>query len=204
MKKLKQGEGEYSTIKTLLGFDFDGVHKTMWLEEAKREKLITVLKGWIRKASRERGIDFAEFRSVIQKIRHAFKSIPQGVALLSPCNRILKVEPRYVYLHRNEQLLLSIKGCRTLLQELFKEPTRCRELASRWPDFVGIVDALSHGVGGVVFGEKSKCPPTVFRWKWPTEITRDVKSVDNPEGRITNSDLEMAGIVMAWLVVKGV
>jgi len=53
LKKLKQGEGEYSTRKTLLGFDFDGVHKTMWLEEAKREKLITVLKGWIRTASRE-------------------------------------------------------------------------------------------------------------------------------------------------------
>jgi hypothetical protein len=82
--------------KTLLGFDFDGVNKTLWLEEAKREKLITVLKGWIRTASRERGIEFGEFRSVIQKIRHAFKSIPQGVALLSPCNRILKVEPMYV------------------------------------------------------------------------------------------------------------
>jgi hypothetical protein len=75
---------------------------------------------------------------------------------------------------------------------------------SRWPDFVGIVDASSHGVGGVVFGENSKCAPTVFRWKWPTEITRDVKSFEHPEGRITNSDLEMAGIVMAWLVVEGV
>ena len=148
LKKLKQGEGEYSTRKTLLGFDFDGVHKTMWLEEAKREKLLTVLKGWIHMTSRERGIPFAKFRSVTAKIRHAFTCIPQGVALLSPCNRMLKVEPRYVYLHRNDQLLRSIKGCRTLLRESFQEPTRCRELTSRWPDFVGIVDASSHGVGG--------------------------------------------------------
>ena len=204
LKKLKQGEGEYSTRKTLLGFDFDGVHKTMWLEEAKWEKLLTVLKGWIRMASRERGIAFAEFRSVTAKIRHAFTCIPQGVALLSPCNRILKREPRYVYLHRNEQLLRSIKGCRTLLRESFREPTRCRELTSRWPDFVGIVDASSHGVGGVVFGENSRCVPTVFRWQWPKEVTLDVKSADNPGGRISNSDLEMAGMVMAWLVVEGV
>ena len=176
----------------------------MWLEEAKREKLLTVLKGWIRMASRERGIAFAEFRSVTAKIRHAFTCIPQGVALLSPCNRILKREPRYVYLHRNEQLLRSIKGCRTLLRESFREPTRCRELTSRWPDFVGIVDASSHGVGGVVFGENSRCVPTVFRWQWPKEVTLDVKSADNPGGRISNSDLEMAGMVMAWLVVEGV
>ena len=44
-KKLKQGEGKYDMRKTLLGFDFDGVGKTMWLETAKSEKLLTVLKG---------------------------------------------------------------------------------------------------------------------------------------------------------------
>jgi len=35
--KLKKLEGQYSTAKTLLGFDFDGIHKTMWLEAAKQE-----------------------------------------------------------------------------------------------------------------------------------------------------------------------
>ncbi len=47
-KKLKRGEGTYDTRKMLLGFDFDGKGKTMWLEAAKREKLLTILKGWIR------------------------------------------------------------------------------------------------------------------------------------------------------------
>jgi hypothetical protein len=46
-KKLIQGEGQYSTQKTLLGFDFDGSNKTMWLELAKRERLLTLLKGWV-------------------------------------------------------------------------------------------------------------------------------------------------------------
>jgi len=114
------------------------------------------------------------------------------------------VEPRYVYLHRNKHLLQSIQGCRTLLRELFREPTRCRELTNRWPDIVAIVNASSHGVGGVVFGEVSECIPTVFRWHWPVEITGDVKTFTNPNGRITNSDLEMAGMVLAWLAVEGV
>ena len=47
-KKIKKGEGLYDTKKMLLGFDFDGDAKTMWLESAKREKLLTILKGWIR------------------------------------------------------------------------------------------------------------------------------------------------------------
>ena len=46
-KKLKQLEGQYSTVKTLLGFDFDGVNKTMWLESAKRERLLMILRGWM-------------------------------------------------------------------------------------------------------------------------------------------------------------
>ena len=34
-KKLKKGEGRYETRKTLLGFNFDGKGKTLWLESAK-------------------------------------------------------------------------------------------------------------------------------------------------------------------------
>ena len=44
-KKLKQLDGEYSTKKTILGFDFDRVNKTIWLEEVKRAHLLTVLHG---------------------------------------------------------------------------------------------------------------------------------------------------------------
>jgi hypothetical protein len=78
-KKLKRGEGTYNTRKTLLGFDFDGKGKTMWLEAAKREKLLTILKGWIRTGTRgSAGIPFGEFESTIAKLRHAFTCIPAG------------------------------------------------------------------------------------------------------------------------------
>ena len=105
-KKLKKGEGQYSTVKTLLGFDFDGINKTMWLETAKREKLLKILHGWIRTGHRgSAGIPFTEFESTVAKIWHAFTSIPMGASLLSPCNRILKLKPSYVYLNRNKRVL---------------------------------------------------------------------------------------------------
>jgi hypothetical protein len=46
-KKLLKGEGQCSLSKALLGFDFDGQCKTMWLEEEKRAKLLTTLHWWI-------------------------------------------------------------------------------------------------------------------------------------------------------------
>ena len=33
LKKLQKGEGKYCTKKCLLGFEFDGEAKTMWLED---------------------------------------------------------------------------------------------------------------------------------------------------------------------------
>jgi len=46
-KKLFKGEGEMSTTKTILGFDFDGIENTMWLESAKQDQLLTILHSWI-------------------------------------------------------------------------------------------------------------------------------------------------------------
>jgi hypothetical protein len=97
-KKLIKNEGQYFTRKTLLGFDFDGSAKTMWLEAARREKLLTVLKGWVCLGRRgTAGIPFKEFESVTVKLRHAFTCIPAGVGLLSPCNHVLKIRPPHVY-----------------------------------------------------------------------------------------------------------
>ena len=88
-KKMIKGEAQYRTFKTLLGFDFDRKQKTMWLEEEKRAKLLTTLKGWIRSGEHKWGIPSREFESVTQKLRHAFLAVQGGMGLLSPCNRII-------------------------------------------------------------------------------------------------------------------
>ncbi len=162
-KKLLKGNGQYSLLKTLLGFNFDGNRKTLWLEEEKRAKLLTILHQWLCATSREHGIPFSEFELVVQKLRHAFTALPGGRGLLSPCNRVVRLRPPMVYLHRNEPLQSAISNCHTLLRESTTRPTRCRELVAGWPDYVTVVDASSHGAGGVIIGELSDCKPTVFR-----------------------------------------
>jgi hypothetical protein len=89
-KKLRKGDGMYETAKCLLGFDFDGINKTIWLKEAKRAALLTILHQWTRGAMRaKRGILFTEFKSVTAKLRHAFTALREGCMLLSPCNWVI-------------------------------------------------------------------------------------------------------------------
>ncbi len=133
------------------------------------------------------------------KIWHAFTAIPAGRGLLTPCNKMLQMKLPMVYLHRNAVLLAAVAGCHTLLRESSDSPTRCRELVSRWPDYIGVCEASSHGVGGVVFGETEACLPTVFCWEWSPDVKEACHS-----GRITNSDLEMAGLLFLWLVIESV
>ena len=204
-KKLNKGEGTFDTKKCLLGFDFDGVNKTIWLEEAKRDALLTILHQWIRGATKShRGIPFAEFESVTAKLRHAFTALREGRGLLSPCNWVIRKRPKVVYLHKNGTLLEAIRDIRTILRASTVNPTKCKDLVAGWPDYIGIVDASSHGVGGVVIGELSGLPPTVFRLQWPDDISSDLVSFDNPSGTINNSDLEMAGLLLLWLCIEGV
>ena len=202
-RSYSNGTVNIDVLKTLLGFKSDGVGKTLWLEAAKREKLLTTLHTWIWMALHGHGgIPFKQFKITIAKLRHAFTAIPAGVGLLSPCNRVLATKPPIVWLNSQKQVLAAIIGCQTLLWESTKDPTRCMELVSGWPDFIRIVDASSHGVGGVVMGQTLQCIRKVFHWEWPQDVTANICLFSNPMGTITNSNLEMAGVLILWLVME--
>jgi hypothetical protein len=98
----------------------------------------------------------------------------------------------------------AIHDIRAILRASTEKPTPCKDLVADWPDYIGIVDASSHGVGGVILGELSALPPTVFRLQWPTDISADLVSFSNPKGRISNSNLEMAGLLLLWLCLEGI
>jgi hypothetical protein len=129
-------------------------------------------------------------------------AIPAGDRLMSPCNIILRLQPQHVYLHSNEDLQAAIKGMQTLLQQSTIKPTRCRKLVTGWPDFVGVKDASSHSVGGIIIRELSTCTPTVFCFAWPNDVTKTIVSQANPSGTITNLDLEMAGLLMLFFIME--
>jgi hypothetical protein len=92
----------------------------------------------------------------------------------------------------------------TILPESTTQPRRCWELDAGQANYVGVVDASSYGVGGVIIGELSPCPPTVFCQQWPSNVTESVISDTNWGGKLTNLDLKLAGLVLLWLMIEHV
>jgi hypothetical protein len=46
--------------------------------------------------------------------------------------------------------------------------------------------------------------PTVFRWQWSEDVTANIKTFRDPGGTISNSDLEMATLLLLLLTMEGV
>ena len=69
-----------------------------------------------------------------------------------------------------------------------------------WPP--RICDASSHVVGGVIIRKQLPCIPTVFQMEWPEAIRMNLVTQNNPTGLINNSDLEMGGILLLWLIIE--
>jgi hypothetical protein len=65
------------------------------------------------------------------------------------------------------------------------------------PQYVGYHDAAVDRAGGVWFSLVNNMSLVVWRAAFPQDIASEVVSDDNPEGRLTNSDLELAAEVMA-------
>jgi len=81
-------------------------------------------------------------------------------------------------------------------------PTPCMDLVPADPDYGSYCDASKTGAGGVWFGIKRPLPPIVWHITFPPDIQQAVVSESNPTGWLSNSDLEMAGMLCQWLVLE--
>lgn len=130
--------------------------------------------------------------------------VPGGKGILAPFDRVLAKEPppEFFYLHRSKLYRNALIDTRTMLQHTVAEPTKCANLVQAHPDVIGVMDASKEAVGGIIIGENIALPPTVFRYKWPPFIVEAIISATNPDGTITNSDLECGGLLFLWIVIE--
>ena len=94
----------------------------------------------------------------------------------------------------------ALEDFRWLFNDISSRPTRLAELIPLAAAAEGHHDASGRGAGGIWFPAPSLRPregyknqPIVWRLKWPEFIVNKLVSSDNPNGTISNSDLELAG-----------
>ena len=200
VKKLNEGEGLWDTRKEILGWVFDGAARCINLPTKKLDAIITELKH----LHRLKAVPFKRFEKLVGKLRHAAIGLPAGKGLCAPFNRAIAQRPKQVKLGPNGAVAQAIKDWTTLLQSTTHRPTHVMELVSHDPIFVAYTDASAEGAGGVLMSITGEFPNVVWRLQWPQDITSNVVSDSNPSGTITNSDLEMAGLLLQWLVLEEV
>ena len=198
-KKLKQNEGLFEHVKEILGWIVDGKEFTIQLPQQKAEKIL----GKIRKLLKQQKIPLQKLQKMQGKLIHASLGMPGGKGLMSPIYSATKSNPTSVKMTTN--LKQCLKDWKEIIKHLAARPTSVLELAPDDPKYIGYVDASGTAVGGVwVDGTKSLQHQWVWRLKWPQEVQDQLITENNKHGTLSINDLEMAGILLAWLVLEDI
>ena len=100
-----------------------------------------------------------------------------------------------------ETMKQCLKDWRTIIQQILKRPISFLELIPAEPQFIGYTDSAKSAVGGAWIC--SMFPfYIIWRFKWPMEIVNQLITDKNPKGSITINDLELAGVLLHWLVLE--
>jgi hypothetical protein len=142
------------------------------------------------------------FRSLAGRLQHAARILPSARAFFTPINNALRGLPAFIGLGRNSPVRRALLDMACLIRDLARRPTHVSELVPQGPEYTGFCDASAFGAGGVWFGGSKPLEPLVWRVQWPTDITNEVVLLSNPTGRLTNSDLEMAGVLLQETVLE--
>jgi hypothetical protein len=199
-KKLMQGDGVWAVRKEILGWIFDGILRTMELPPDKVIKLLDSLSTSIS----NKWLPLKEFRTLLGKLQHAALAMPAGKSILTPLHKFVEEgkTKRVLYFKHRPDVLEALRDIRILLRETTSRPTHVRELVPDLPAYIGFCDACKRGGGGVWLSGSKNIRPVVWRLEWPADIQARLVSWSNPHGDLTINDLEMAGLLLQYLVVE--
>jgi hypothetical protein len=200
LKKLRKGDARWDTEKIILGWLLDTINKTISLPSHRAERLHEILNSI---TTDQRWIATKDWHKVIGELRSMSVALPGCTGLFSILQEAFRHEEQ-----GRERLRLTktlhgfLDDFRLLAQELTSRPTRIAELIpDRVPRTEGACDAAGSGMGGVHFIPASidagdeDVVPLLWRERFPQWVRDQLSCWKNPNGRITNSDLELAGSI---------
>ncbi len=198
IKKLEKGDAQWNHEKEILGFVVDGLNRTVRITANKTTDIISE----IRKILKKKRVQLRRYRRIVGKLRHVALIMPSTKGLFSPINKALKGDPATIGLGRDSEVRAALLDLATMVKALGDRPTHVKELVPADDHYVGYCDACAAGAGGVWFSGDLHLDPVVWRVAFPPEISNQVVSDSNPTGNLTNSDLEMAAVLLHYMVLQ--
>lgn len=103
----------------------------------------------------------------------------------------------------NQDTKQCLADWRTIIREATARPTLVLELVPIPPHVIGYVDTSGSTAGGVWTDRTQNMKtPVVWGFEWPQQIQQNLVSSTNPQGKLSINDLELAEMLLAWLVLE--
>lgn len=197
MKKLLKGDCSWSTVKLVLGWIIDTVNMTIQLPPHRVDRLWEILDSIPRHQKRT---SVKKWHKVLGELRSMSIALPGSRNMFGRLQKALSLQQKS-RVTLNKGVHQALDDFRWLAKDLTSRPTRIQEVVPLPPIAEGDHDASGDGAGGIWFPSDTAVPrgdskpgvPVVWRLQWPQWVIDSLVSADNPDGTITNSDLELAG-----------
>ena len=192
LKKMLAGDSHLSTRKVVLGWVLDTVTQTLELPPHRIQRLQDIFES-LRGKTR---VPVKLWHKVLGELRSVSIGIPGSRGLFS----LLQEGLRHTDRHRiriTPEMRDQLDDFEHLAATVQSRPTELAEIVPDHPIALGPHDASGTGMGGAWLPATtdSNLSPIIWRAKFPTHIQERLVSYSNPHGDITNSDLEMAGLL---------
>ena len=188
LSKLAKGDAKWATRKVLLGWIVDTVAETIELPDHRRARLLAILEN----LKDRRRVSVKDWHKALGELRSMILAVPGGRGLFSTLQTGFKQSDKH-RIRITQPMADAIADLHHLALDLGSRPTRLGEVVPDIPVAIGAADASGAGMGGVWLSADTAFQPIVWRATFPPLIQSDLVSTTNPHGRITNSDLELAG-----------
>jgi hypothetical protein len=194
LSKLAKGDLHWGTSARILGWDIDTATGTLRLPPHRRDRLHALLASFhgIRRTSRK------HWHQLLGELRSMAHAIPGAKYMFSLLQHVLVDQPHASRVHLSSLVHATLQDWQMLADQMATHPTPITHLVPTAPTHIGTCDASKSGMGGVWFPTSLKphaSPPLIWSQPFPTSIQNALVSNSNPSGSITNSDLELLGVV---------
>lgn len=197
MKKLLKGDCSWSTVKLVLGWIVDTLNMTIQLPQHRVDRLWEILNS-IPKHQKRTSVK--KWHKVLGELRSMSIALPGSRHMFGRLQNALCLKDK-ARVALNRGVHQALDDFRWIANDLTSRPTRIQELVPLPPVAEGDHDASGTGTGGIWFPSDVLVPrgswkpliPVVWRLEWPAWVLEALVSSDNPNGWLTNSDLELAG-----------
>jgi len=188
-KKLRKGDGTWATRKTVLGWLIDSLEQTVQLPAHRFERLQALLN----ELRGRKRVSTSTWHKTLGELRSMSMAVPGARGLFSALQTGFRQRQAASRIRIDRNMRDQLDDFEALAQDLHLRPTHLAEIIPDKVSGIGACDASGLGMGGVWFPNEST--PLLWRAPFTAATTAAIVSDDNPEGTITNSDLELAGII---------